>query len=280
MKKLFTLVVLFAATLAVNAQTVTNAGEEGANNPYIKSNPIKTTDHVYGVYLGDESRAALGITDAQYTYIGADAEAGRPQYNWDTTSTIAENTDINSYGVTGENLKFVAGTSGWSGWGVNVSAATPIDLTGITSNYKLHFSVRTTKMDAGGDFKIGMIEGVGQDGVGVLFDLSKMGIAADGSWYNVDISCADLLDLYGLDFTTATYKTFAKKNLIWWLFGMKGNNLQMDSFFFYGPPTSTGITNVQTKAQNDDVLYNLAGQRVAKGTKGILIQNGRKIVVK
>jgi hypothetical protein len=278
MKKLFTLAVLFAATLAVNAQTVTNAGEEGANNPYIKSNPIKTTDHVYGVYLGDESRAALGITDAQYTYIGTDATAGRPLYNWDGTSSIEENSDINSYGVMGESLKFVAGTSGWSGWGEAVNEANPIDLSGITSDYTLHFSVRTTKMDAGGDFKICMIEGLGKDGV--VFDLSKLGVVADGSWYNVDITGADLLDLYGLDFTTATYKTFAKKNLIWWLFGVKGNNMQMDSFFFYGPTATTGITNVSTKAQNADVLYNLAGQRVAKGTKGILIQNGRKIVVK
>jgi hypothetical protein len=277
MKKFFTMAVLFAAALTVNAQTVINAGEEGVNNPYIKKNPIKSTDHVYAVYLGDESRAALGITDAQYTYIGTDATAGRPLYNWDGQSSIAENSDINSYGVMGENLKFVAGAAGWSGWGENVAKANPIDLSGITSDYTLHFSIRTTKMDAGGDFAIGLADGNGKE---AKIDLTKLSIAADGSWYNVDITGEKLLDLYGLDFSTAANKTYADKNLVWWLFGAQGNNMQMDSFFFYGPAVTSGITNVETSAKNSGVLYNLAGQRVAAGTKGLLIQNGRKVIMK
>ena len=43
----------------------------------------------------------------------------------------------------------------------------------------------------------------------------------------------------------------------------------------------TGIQTVKsTKAANDSAIYNLAGQKVSDGFKGIAIQNGRKVILK
>ena len=46
--------------------------------------------------------------------------------------------------------------------------------------------------------------------------------------------------------------------------------------------TSAGITNITTEEQADPnaPIYNLAGQRVTKDTKGVLIQNGKKFINK
>ena len=43
---------------------------------------------------------------------------------------------------------------------------------------------------------------------------------------------------------------------------------------------STGIVNIENDAVNGGVYYNLAGQKVSNAQKGVLIQNGKKIVVK
>lgn len=42
----------------------------------------------------------------------------------------------------------------------------------------------------------------------------------------------------------------------------------------------TGIQNIQTVESADAPVYNLAGQRVSKETKGLLIQNGKKFINK
>lgn len=43
---------------------------------------------------------------------------------------------------------------------------------------------------------------------------------------------------------------------------------------------STAITAVKTDNQRDDAIYNLAGQRVGKDYKGVVIINGKKVVRK
>ena len=47
------------------------------------------------------------------------------------------------------------------------------------------------------------------------------------------------------------------------------------------PTTTTGISGITTdEAAKDAPVYNLAGQRVGKNAKGVLIKNGKKYVVK
>lgn len=46
-------------------------------------------------------------------------------------------------------------------------------------------------------------------------------------------------------------------------------------------PGTSGIDNIKATAENADApVYNLAGQRVSKDTKGMLIRNGKKFIVK
>lgn len=44
--------------------------------------------------------------------------------------------------------------------------------------------------------------------------------------------------------------------------------------------TTTAINSVKTKTALDGAIYNLAGQRVSKSYKGVVIKNGRKYIVK
>ena len=53
---------------------------------------------------------------------------------------------------------------------------------------------------------------------------------------------------------------------------------------FYGytftPGGSTGINNVKAAASNNSVIYNIAGQKVANGYKGLVIKDGKKMILK
>ena len=44
--------------------------------------------------------------------------------------------------------------------------------------------------------------------------------------------------------------------------------------------TTTGISNIENVKLQDGKAFNLAGQQVAKGYKGIVIKNGKKMVIK
>ena len=48
--------------------------------------------------------------------------------------------------------------------------------------------------------------------------------------------------------------------------------------------TPTGIVDVRSKTEEvrdtDNATYNLAGERVTEGYKGLVIKNGKKVVVK
>lgn len=42
----------------------------------------------------------------------------------------------------------------------------------------------------------------------------------------------------------------------------------------------SGINSVKAAAENDGAIYNIAGQKVANGYKGLVIKNGKKVVIK
>ena len=46
----------------------------------------------------------------------------------------------------------------------------------------------------------------------------------------------------------------------------------------YDPSTTTGIQNVKAENAASAVVYNLAGQKVSENYKGVVIQNGRKMI--
>jgi len=45
-------------------------------------------------------------------------------------------------------------------------------------------------------------------------------------------------------------------------------------------PDVTGISTVKAAQANDAVIYNLAGQKVTESYKGVVIKNGKKVVIK
>lgn len=44
--------------------------------------------------------------------------------------------------------------------------------------------------------------------------------------------------------------------------------------------TTTGISNIESVKLQDGKAFNLAGQQVGKGYKGVVIKNGKKMVIK
>ena len=291
MKKFTFVAALFAAfSISTFAQTVTNVGEEGENNTF----EVPAGYDVYAIYLGDETRAKLGVDDDHYIYIGStDIEGERPYYVWDATFQWADPVsgdkgegDYNSFGVLGDNIKLFS-VGGWSGGGINVKKGFPIDLSAIDEEYNLHIGVRAPQVlvnnqgkPVGNDGNPADYEMYITDGNGTEahFKLIDLGVEPGDDWYSIDFTGEELLDLYELDFTTA--KAYEDKNLFCILFGPSGNILQYDSVFFYGPhKEKTGIQTVNVNDNaNANVLYNLAGQRVSKNAKGLLIKNGKKFI--
>ena len=60
----------------------------------------------------------------------------------------------------------------------------------------------------------------------------------------------------------------------------QGTQYNQDDTTFQLNIGTTGIINIENDGVNGGVFYNLAGQKVSNAQKGVLIQNGKKVVVK
>ena len=66
---------------------------------------------------------------------------------------------------------------------------------------------------------------------------------------------------------------------------IQGNNVTITKAVLEGTPV-TGITPLRIQSikafasETDGAIYNLSGQRVSSPSKGIYIQNGKKIILK
>ena len=60
----------------------------------------------------------------------------------------------------------------------------------------------------------------------------------------------------------------------------QGTQYNQDDTTFQLNIGTTGIINIENDGVNGGVYYNLAGQKVSNAQKGVLIQNGKKVVVK
>ena len=77
-----------------------------------------------------------------------------------------------------------------------------------------------------------------------------------------------------LTFDDSAFELVASNDLI-----IQGHGVIMTKVVVQSPGTS-GISNAIIDKNSDNAIFNLAGQRVANPTKGIYIQNGKKIVMK
>lgn len=73
-----------------------------------------------------------------------------------------------------------------------------------------------------------------------------------------------------ISFPVETGKTY-------YLFNPKS---QIGLYGFEFTPSGTGISDITATDDADAPVYNLAGQRVSKDTKGLLIKNGKKFINK
>ena len=243
----------------------------------------------YGILLDDETREA-NLTEDQYVYIGADADAGRNLYIWDSASTFVESSGVNSFGVPGGYLAYQVGNAGWSGLGYNINGDTAYDLSGINDDYTFHMALMSTGNDPV-DFYL--TDGSERQahlvfGDAAAFDHDAVAnFTRDGEWYNIDIPMTYLEDNFGLSFKKD--KEYKDKNILCILAGgTQGFTINYDAIFFYGPKgSSTSVKEINAAEKNAPVsVYTTDGKQVskqyAKANKGVYVlkqgANTKKVV--
>lgn len=261
-----------------------------AESPY----EFSSTDDYYIIYLDDETLSS-NLSASQITDLGPD-DVTRHLYVWENTFTSKSASDNNSFGVPGAYECWTVGNMGWSGLGYNISDAGAVDISGISSQYTLHFAVKTT-------YK-GTIEFYVTDGNGVIAYL-PLGTEAfedhapigdferNGEWQNVDIPVSYLVR-QGLDYRTAT--AFTGNIFCFLAGGVAGTEVGFDAVFFHGPAKiADAIESVpaQDVAQDGRVeVYSLQGSLIASFrsvsevslAKGFYIlrsnKGSRKVIIK
>ena len=84
----------------------------------------------------------------------------------------------------------------------------------------------------------------------------------------IGIPSKQILAFVTFDVEAKTYLMFNPKNQL----GIYG--------FYFQAGSETAISNVKAATESDAPIYNLAGQKVDKGFKGVVIQNGKKMIQK
>lgn len=239
----------------------------------------------YTIYL-DEETQSKNLSADQVTYIGPN-EQTRFLYPWDDTFIAAAPMGPNSFGVEDKYMSWTVNNKGWSGLGYAINS--PVDLTGITADYKLHLAVKS-ESDATIEFYVNDPAGhtvylpLGAEGE--KFDNNDVigNFERNGEWYNIDVPVSYLMSKgcnYGLgQFTGNIFCLLAG--------GVAGTTVDYDAVFFYGPKKQvSGITNgVVEKPLNITgvQVYNLNGMLVGKAqsvkelnlAKGIYIVRSAK----
>jgi hypothetical protein len=189
-------------------------------------------------------------------------------------------------------MSWIVGSKGWSGLGYFITPGTGVDLSGITSEYTLHFAVKSSSND---DYHYTVYDGNGKAahlnlGTQVADGINPIGnFTRDGNWYAIDVPVSYLVK-QGLDFSTAT--NFNVGN-IFTVTGptTAGALIDYDAVFFYGPAKkSTGINAVEVTGNANAHtatygIYDMTGRKVqsmtgrglyivksAEGTKKILVR--------
>lgn len=129
-------------------------------------------------------------------------------------------------------------------------------------------------------------------------------IGHDSKWYSVDIPLKDLNDpdgdfgfepdftkvgenVFVIGFNKPTCSTYTA-GAVDPVSGLKtitvtklNSAASLDGVFFYKKDTNTGISAPQSAVRvPQSAIYNLAGQRVGKDYRGVVIKNGKKLIQK
>ena len=185
MKKslLFAAAILFAASANAQEVKVTKASD----NPF----KFSSTAHYYTILLDEETQAA-NLKEEQVTYLGPNGSWDDPSTThfldvWEGTLSGADATGKNSFGVPGGYQAWEI-LSGWYGCGYRI--ADKVDVSSIKGNGGFHFAVKSDDANMSYSFKV--VSGAGEGKITVGGDNPLCDFTRDGSWYNFDISLADL----------------------------------------------------------------------------------------
>ena len=208
---------------------------EAATNPF----RFSKDDRYYTVYLDGETKVDNNL-EPQIVDCGPNGSS-RNIYPWDNTLDFPSGTDDNSFGVGGQYMSVrVKGTQGWSGLSYSVAGAnSPLNLSGISEDYTLHFAVKTRYA---GPIAFQLTDGLGNTGWVVLGDGDYDGHAPIGNfprnnkWYNIDVPIRYLAGANGLNFSVDN--NYTGNFFVVLAGGQEGTVVDYDAVFVYGPKDS------------------------------------------
>ncbi len=212
------------------------------DNPSANPFTFKKSDRYYVIYLDAETKGA-NLTENQIRDCGPN-DATRNVYPWENTLTGGDAVGDNSFGVPGGYSSWTVGNVGWNGLGYSVVPAAdatnqwdldPLDLTGITTEYTLHFAVKSTSQDL---FEFVLNDGtrdaqivLGQgafDGHEAVADFER-----DGKWHNIEVPIQYLNSKFGTNFKRAS--NYSGNFFVVRSSGGEGHTIDYDAVFIYGP---------------------------------------------
>lgn len=249
---------------------------KASDNPFTFSN-----DEDYYIIALDSETKGSNLTSGQIIDLGPD-DVTRHLYPWSDTFTAGTSSDDNSFGVAGGYNSWVVGSAQWSGLGYNIAESGAVDMSGITSEYTLHFAVKTSYT---GTIEFYVTDGNGKSAYLPLGTEAFEGHAAigdftrDNTWYNIDVPVSYLVK-QGLDYRTAT--AFTGNVFCMLAGGVQGTVVDYDAVFFHGPKKTTAIETVEnaTNGINGVEVYTIDGKCVATGddVKSLGLKSGLYIV--
>jgi len=107
-------------------------------------------------------------------------------------------------------------------------------------------------------------EYVSADGNNLTFKVGETSFTVRKNWNNVSIEGLEATAKYTLEGMEAIYNTTNQLYLISWT----------------KTSEPTGISTAKTAAEFNGAIYNIAGQKVNAGYKGLVIKNGKKVIQK
>lgn len=111
----------------------------------------------------------------------------------------------------------------------------------------------------------------------------KNGAQVLGTWQHViDYCCAGIVEFLPNEEFTGTVLACGLAAYDWtqWQYSTNFTKFTSNIIDYLSKFTPTDIRQATAERQTDSALYNLAGQRVPKGTKGIIISKGKKTVIR
>ncbi len=111
----------------------------------------------------------------------------------------------------------------------------------------------------------------------------KNGALVLGTWQHVvDYCCAGIVEFQPNDEFAGTVLACGLAAYDWtqWQYSHNFTKFTTNMINYLSKSTTTGISQAAVVRPADNMLYNLAGQRVPRGTKGIVVSKGKKIVIR